>query len=81
MKIEVTGQVVGRTFGDNTYYSQEAYIHKDGAKYPEKMNLSVESGNKAYALGFYTLNLPLSTYIGQYDALSFSRYLVLTPEK
>ena len=81
MKIEITGNPQSRTFNENTFWSQEGYIHKEGQKYPTRLNVSIENQNKAFALGFYVVDLTNSTYVGQYDSLQFSRFLTLLPVK
>jgi len=81
MKIEVTSDAQTRHTQNGDMHFQEAYLHKEGAKYPSRVQLSIESIQKAYAQGFYLLDVAKSTYIGQYDALNFSRFLTLIPVK
>ncbi len=59
--------------------SQFAWLHTTGEKYPVKCAISIENEADAYAAGNYDIN-EKSIIVGDYDALSFARYPILTPQ-
>lgn len=79
--IEVISNVQQRTFGQNTYYSQEIAVHKEGSKYPDKATLNIQNENSAYPQGKYELDVARSTGTDQYGSLSLVRYPKLIPVK
>lgn len=57
-----------------TLYSQSAYLHRSGEKYPLPFQLQLDSGN-GYQVGMYTLH-PESLFIGQYNKIECRPKLV-----
>lgn len=81
LKIEVSGVPEARTIGENTFYSQEAWWHKEGSKHPFFYNLSVEAMDKGYPIGMYLMDDNKSTQIGQYNRMEYVRFPVLVSMK
>lgn len=50
-----------------TLYSQSAYLHRDGEKYPLPFQIQLDSAH-GYQAGVYTLS-PESLFVGQYNKL------------
>ena len=63
---------------DFTIRKQEAFYH-GGGKYPERIKIALDEGQKAYAPGMYTVDLKASIYIDRYDNIAFGK-LTLIPE-
>lgn len=84
MKIEVKSSEVKvksgnakRTGNPYTIREQEAYLHIQGAAYPERCVLNLEEGQEAYAPGIYETGNEL--YVGDFGRLAISRRMTLTP--
>lgn len=83
IKIEVASNHVDERSGTRadgskwTMRSQEIYVDT-GDKYPAKSSVSLEEGQAAYAVGFYTL-APASVKTGEYGRLELNRRIVLAP--
>jgi len=56
---------------DYSFHTQQAYAHLDGKPYPVECRINIDSGNSAYALGFYTL-ASKSFYVDKYGNLGLS---------
>ena len=84
MKIEIV-KPVKRRFGNSDgrdweIWEQEAYLHTEDNKYPEKMKVQVPSESESYAIGMYEFKVDSSNfYISRYGQLTLSRELNLTP--
>lgn len=57
-----------------TLYSQNAYLHRAGEKYPLPFQLQLDSAH-GYQAGMYTLS-PDSLFVGQYNKLEVRPKLV-----
>lgn len=85
LKVEITstevyersGQKNGRDWQIRT---QEAYIHKQGQPYPEKVTLTLQEGQLPYQVGVYTLDLNQCFKVGDYGRIALDdRNFVLKP--
>jgi len=86
MKFEIDNtQVESRTFPDKndsnkqvTMYSQSAYIHKQGKRYPEYFQFTVEKNGIGEPMplqpGVYSVNPEQLIVVGKYKSLDVAKY-------
>jgi len=86
MKIEIDSKSVeSRTFPDkndstkqNTMYSQSAYLHKQGKRYPEEFQFTVDKNGIGEPMpldpGVYNVDPEKIIVIGKYKSLDVAKY-------
>lgn len=85
VKVEIVSTVVDTrniTTKNNqpmTIYSQHAYLHREGEKYPLPFQLNLDSSH-GYQAGLYSLS-PESLYVGQFNKLECRPRLVAIAPK
>jgi len=70
-----TSQKTGKPYSIN---EQEAYVHKMGQPYPEKISIVLQDGNGAYNPGNYDLH-PSSYFVDRFGQLSVRPVLCPRP--
>ena len=65
-------QIHEKTFGENTNYSQDLFVHTGGA-FPERVRVGLTDKNKPFTIGKYYLK-PSAIVRGKYDKPDLSPY-------
>lgn len=83
MRVEVLSDRISERRGEKDGKSycireQEAFLHQDGQKYPQRIVLSLGDSKPAYAAGMYAL-APENFYVGRYGQIEVKRHLELVP--
>lgn len=87
LKVEITSTAVDQRSGTSKktgqpweIRTQEAYIHKQGQPYPEKVVLTLQDNQLAHQIGVYTLDLNQCFKVGDYGRIALDdRNFVLKP--
>lgn len=83
MRVEVVTDRISERRGDKdgkawVIREQEAFLHQEGQKYPQRIVLSLGDSRPAFAAGMYTL-APENFYVGRYGQIEVKRHLELIP--